>query len=128
MNISVRLNHDDVIQVLKDIADFLKACEVDSSTAYHVRLCCDELISNIVNYAVEKHPEKHFVDVHIRCLDKMVSVLLKDDGRPFNPILKETPEGIEHLGLRLVNGTNHNLTYQYMYDQNMVYMTFPCNP
>lgn len=31
------------------------------------------------------------------------------------------------LGLRLVNGTNQNITYKYMYDQNMVYMTFQRN-
>lgn len=55
----------------------------------------------------------------------LLIVLLKDDGRPFNPMLHETPEGIEHLGLRLVNSTNHSMTYKYMYDQNMVYMSFP---
>ncbi len=57
----------------------------------------------------------------------MISVLLKDDGRPFNPILKETPKGIEHLGLRLVNSACQDMTYKYMYDQNMVYITFPYN-
>ena len=125
LNISVRLTRNDLALALNDIAAFLKECEVDHSTAYNVNLCCDELISNIVNYAVEKHPEKHYVDVHIRCTGPMITVLLKDDGRPFNPMLHETPEGIEHLGLRLVNSTNHSMTYKYMYDQNMVYMSFP---
>ena len=94
---------------------------------YYVCLCCDELMNNMVNYAVEKHPEKHFVDVYIRCVEQMVSVLLKDDGRPFNPILKETPEGFEHLGLKLVNGSSSSINYKYMYDQNMVFMTFKKN-
>lgn len=58
----------------------------------------------------------------------MVTVLLKDDGKPFNPILKGELEEIEtgeHIGLRLVNSTSETMTYKYMYDQNMVYMTFP---
>ena len=124
LNFSVRLTRDEVMRALKDIVAFLKDCQVDQSTAYNVRLCCDELISNILNYAVEKHPEKHFVDVHIRCVEPMVSVLLKDDGRPFNPVLKEAPEGEEHLGLKLVSGSHSSINYKYMYDQNMVFMTF----
>ncbi|MBR2183837.1 MAG: ATP-binding protein [Prevotella sp.] len=124
LNVSVRLTHDDVDRVLEDIAAFLMKCRVDHTTAFNISLCCEELMNNIVRYAVKKNPEHHFIDVHIRCTESVVSVLLKDDGRPFNPTLVETSEGIEHLGLRLVNGTNHNITYKYMYDQNMVYMTF----
>ena len=62
--------------------------------------------------------------MHIRCTDSLLTELIKDDGRPFNPILKETPEGIEHLGLRLVNSACQSMTYKYMYDQNMVYLSF----
>ena len=127
LNISVRLTSEELVMALKDIVAFLKECKVDHTTAFNVRLCCDELISNIVCYAVEKHPEKHYVDVHIRCVETRVSVLLKDDGHPFNPILKDTPQGIENLGLRLVNATNPNINYKYMYDQNMVFMTFQRN-
>ena len=127
LNFSVRLTEDDVQDALSQIVSFLQECAISTKVAYNVRLCCEELLYNIVRYAVKKRPEKHFIDVHIRCTQPMVTVLLKDDGRPFNPILKETPEGIEHLGLRLVNSTSGKMTYQYMYDQNMVYMTFPCN-
>ena len=123
LNISVRLTHDDVVQTLQEIASFLKTCKVNPSTAYDVQLCCEELLYNIVNYAVKKHPEKHFIDVHIRSTEPMVTVLLKDDGRPFNPTLLETNNGIEHLGLRLVNGVSSQIKYNYMYDQNMVYIT-----
>ena len=123
LNISVRLTHDDVVQTLQEIASFLKTCKVNPSTAYDVQLCCEELLYNIVNYAVKKHPEKHFIDVHIRSTEPMVTVLLKDDGRPFNPTLLETDNGIEHLGLRLVNGVSSQIKYNYMYDQNMVYIT-----
>jgi len=124
LNFSVRLTENDVASALGQIVSFLQKCDIPKHTAYSVRLCCDELLNNIVRYAVKKHPDRHYIDIHIRCTDPLVSVLLKDDGRPFNPILKETPEGMEHLGLRLVNGTSQNMTYKYMYDQNMVYMTF----
>lgn len=58
----------------------------------------------------------------------LLSVLIKEDGRPFNPILKETVAGVERLDERLderlINGACQSMTYKYMYDQNMIYMTF----
>lgn len=127
LNFSVRLTEEDVKDALSQIAGFLKECDISKQITYHVHLCSEELLYNILRYAVKKRPEKHYVDVHIRCTEPMVTVLLKDDGRPFNPILKETPEGIDHLGLRLVNSTSGKMTYQYMYDQNMVFITFKRN-
>ena len=124
LNFSVRLTEGDVVSALGHIVSFLQECDISSQTTYNVRLCSEELLYNIVRYAVKRHPERHFIDVHIRRTDSLVTVLIKDDGRPFNPILKETPEGIEHLGLRLVGSVCQSITYKYMYDQNMVYMTF----
>ena len=127
LNFSLRLTEGDVESALSQIVGFLHECNIPGQTSFNVRLCCEEFLYNIVRYAVKKHPDRHFIDVHIRCTEPIISVLLKDDGRPFNPILKETPKGIEHLGLRLVNSACQDMTYKYMYDQNMVYITFPYN-
>ena len=134
LNISIRLIRDDVISALNDIKSFLKECQVVESTVFTVRLCCEELLYNIIDYAVEKYPEKHFADVYIRLDDSQVSVLLKDDGRPFNPIFKNqelrknnTDIDYEHLGLLLVTGQSSSINYKYMYDQNMVFLTFQRN-
>ena len=127
LNFSVRLTREDAAEALNDISTFLAECQLTKSVAYSVRLCCEELLYNIVNYAIQKSPEKHFADIHIRCLASQVSVLLKDDGRPFNPVIKELPEGTDHLGLRLVKGSTH-INYKYMYDQNMVFFTINHNP
>ncbi|MBR4730769.1 MAG: ATP-binding protein [Prevotella sp.] len=124
LNFSIRLTEGDVVNALSQIFSFLQDCNIPKQTTNKVLLCCEELLYNIVRYAVKKHPNRHFIDIHIRSTEPMVSVLLKDDGRPFNPTLRDTPNGIEHLGLRLVNGVSSQINYKYMYDQNMVYMTF----
>ena len=131
LNFSVRLTREDVRSALADIKGFLKASQVSDSTVFTVRLCCDELLNNIIDYAVVKYKEKHFADVHIRLTDTQVNVLLKDDGRPFNPVFKNkelrdknADIDYEHLGLRLVTGESSSINYQYMYDQNMVFLTF----
>ena len=131
LNFSVRLTQEDVRNALAEIKTFLKASQVSDSTIFNIRLCCEELLNNLIDYAVEKSKDKHFADIHIRLTDTQVSVLLKDDGRPFNPVLKNmelreknADTDYEHLGLRLVTGESSSINYQYRYDQNRVFLTF----
>jgi putative MATE family efflux protein len=131
LNFSVRLTQEDVRNALAEIKTFLKASRVSDSTIFNIRLCCEELLNNLIDYAVEKSKDKHFADIHIRLTDTQVSVLLKDDGRPFNPVFKNkelreknTDTDYEHLGLLLVTGESSSINYQYRYDQNMVFLTF----
>ncbi len=126
LNFSVRLTQEDVRNALAEIKS--------DSTIFNIRLCCEELLNNLIDYAVEKSKDKHFADIHIRLTDTQVSVLLKDDGRPFNPVFKNkelreknADTDYEHLGLRLVTGESSSINYQYRYDQNMVFLTFTIN-
>ena len=109
LNFSVRLTRDDVTSALADIKSFLDECQVSESTIFNIRQCCEEILNNLVDFAAEKH----FVDIHIRMTDTQVSVFLKDDGRPFKPVFK--------------NIELSSMNYQYMYDQNMVFLTFKRN-
>lgn len=134
LNFSVRLTQEDVRNALAEIKTFLKASQMSDSTIFNIRLCCEELLNNLIDYAVEKSKDKHFADIHIRLTDTQVSVLLKDDGRPFNPVFKNkelreknADTDYEHLGLRLVTGESSSINYQYRYDQNMVFLTFTIN-
>jgi Na+-driven multidrug efflux pump/anti-sigma regulatory factor (Ser/Thr protein kinase) len=126
LNFSIRLTEADVVGALGRVDTFLQGFDIPHSVSYDIRLCSEELLYNIVRYAVKKHPDQHFIDIHIRYAAPLVTLLLKDDGRPFNPLLGASDD-MEHFGLRLVNGATHDMTYQYMYDQNMVFIKFPCN-
>jgi putative MATE family efflux protein len=143
LNFSVRLTREDVRGALAEIKTFLKASQVSDSTIFNIRLCCEELLNNIIDYAVEKYKDKHFADIHIRLTEAQVSVLLKDDGRPFNPVFKnkelrekkevrseevKVDTDYEHLGLLLVTGESSSINYKYMYDQNMVFLSFKNPP
>ena len=125
LNFSVKYNNEDVQQALETIVSFLETCEVDSGTSFQINLCCEELMYNIVTYAVNKDAEKHMFDIHIVCHKDTVSVLIKDDGKPFNPVLKTVSfnEDGDGLGLALVNSLA-DIQYKYMYNQNVVFMTF----
>jgi anti-sigma regulatory factor (Ser/Thr protein kinase) len=125
LNFSVKYQNEDVQQALLNIVSFLESCEIDPATSFQINLCCEELMYNIVTYAVNKDADKHMFDVHVVCLEYTVSVLLKDDGKPFNPVLNTVSinEDGDGLGLALVN-TLADIKYKYMYNQNVVFMTF----
>ena len=125
LNFSVKYQNEDVQQALENISTFLESCDIDFGTSYQVNLCCEELMYNIVTYAVNKDADKHLFDVHIVCHKETVSVLIKDDGKPFNPILKTVSfnEDGDGLGLALVN-TMADMKYKFMYNQNVVFLTF----
>ena len=129
LNISVKMNPEEVENAESKIASFLKEQNVDGLTSYEVRLSCEELMNNIVEHSARKGIRNHYFDLHIRSENNKVNVLLKDDGRPFNPVLKKEElqapvEAEEKLGLRMVNSVSSTINYKYMYDQNMVMLTF----
>jgi Na+-driven multidrug efflux pump/anti-sigma regulatory factor (Ser/Thr protein kinase) len=125
LNFSVKYQNEDVQQALENISTFLESCDIDFGTSYQVNLCCEELMYNIVTYAVNKDADKHLFDVHVVCHKETVSVLIKDDGKPFNPILTNVSfnEDGDGLGLALVN-TMADIKYKFMYNQNVVFLTF----
>ena len=51
---------------------------------------------------------------------------IKDDGSPFNPLI--VPQQDRGLGLTIVNGFSHKADYQYMYGQNMTFVSEQLHP
>ena len=125
LNFSVKYQNEDVHQALENISMFLESCDIEPATSFQINLCCEELMYNIVTYAVNKDADKHLFDVHVVCHKETVSVLIKDDGKPFNPTLKTVSfnEDGDGLGLALVN-TMADIKYKFMYNQNVVFLTF----
>ena len=125
LNFSVKYQNEDVQQALENISTFLESCDIEPATSFQINLCCEELMYNIVTYAVNKDADKHLFDVHVVCHKETVSVLIKDDGKPFNPTLKTVSfnEDGDGLGLALVN-TMADIKYKFMYNQNVVFLTF----
>ena len=134
LNISVKMDRESVASAETKIKEFLIDNDIDETTSFKVRLSCEELMNNIVSHAVAKHPEKHYFDLHIRLDGGYVNILIKDDGRPFNPILTDEDLQVNSkattpnkLGLRIVNNFDSDINYKYMYDQNMVQLKFANN-
>lgn len=116
---------------LSDMASFLQACELSPSLRGGINICCEELAMNLI----EKNKDKgdgYYFDIFILEERDAIKVNIKDAGLPFNPVKKYEGTAADayaagedmDLSLRLVNVLCQDLTYNYMFGQNTIYMTF----
>lgn len=123
---SVRYSTEDVTVALRRIERFLLDQGIDKSVVFSVMLCCEELMVNIVQHSTG-HIVSHTFDVHVFVKDGMVQIAVKDGGRPFDPIargkaakLKLVDDDIPDLGVSIAANIVSDISYKYMYGQNMV--------
>lgn len=95
----------------REILDFLKDSQPEKLIS-KLSLCCEELLKNIID-----HGHAHFVDISVRSQSNLVTISLHDDGKPFDPVNYDKETG---LGLLIVKGFCSNLTYRFLFNQNMV--------
>lgn len=121
-DISVACDEESLVETLKDSNAFFDAQNIDSKISMRVRLCVEELMKNIIEFA-NKDKKKHFLDLKVVVNDEDILAIIKDDGVPFNPITAEE----KGYGLKIIHGLCQKLEYQYSYGQNMVFMTWDRN-
>jgi len=121
---------NDLIEI-KRLTDILcKLCEENSicnKVLCDVTLALEEIFANIVNYAYEDNKE-HLVKIHVKIQDNVLSLEIKDDGKPFNPL--EIPmtntqapfaeRKIGGLGIHLVRNLIDELAYKHVKGKNVL--------
>lgn len=131
--ISVMYNKEGLNAALSELEAFLGALGITQSLSDNINLCCEELMLSIIENNADKNLSKDwFFDVFILYETDGVKVTIKDAGAPFNPVKTFTKNAVEamssgedmDLSLLLVNKVCSELTYNYMYGQNTIYMAF----
>ena len=126
LDCSVPYDSNRVSDTLGQIATFFETTGVDHHTAFNLNLCLEELMTNIAEHSTG-HIVHHSFDVHVFVRDQHVRVVLKDGGRPFDPVkagraaktdLKD--DDIPNLGLRIAANIVTDISYKYMYGLNIV--------
>ena len=127
---SVPYTYEGLDVVLLDITKYLNGTTVPEALRGSINLCCEELAMSLVKKNIDKG-DGYFFDISIVEEDENVKVSIKDAGKPFNPVRSfDAPDGSdmnledETLSLRLVNVLCKDLTYNYMYGQNAIFMNF----
>lgn len=127
LDISVYYNKESVTEAIQQVCSFLQEHKVKSLIEMEVNICCEELMTNIVMF--QNYKTRLYMDLSVIVDEHRIFFVLKDSGRPFNPLLVNcTPEMLEKgnvkLGLFLVNNVCTSLTHKYMYGLNVVFAEF----
>lgn len=95
----------------------------DDALQFRLRLCIEEAVENVVNYAYEGGIGWMEAEInHDYVADvPMLTVTLMDAGTPFNPLEKQDPDinatleerSIGGLGIFICKQMMDNLTYKY---------------
>lgn len=125
---SVEYTREAVDRALTDVDLFVELCEVSSLVSNRVRVCCTELLENLLDYSKDRG-EGHTFEVRVIDNERDIEVRIKDAGRPFDPTLSASEmECIDmepkHLGLTLVNKLSSSLSYKYMFGLNVTVLKF----
>ncbi|MDO4757215.1 MAG: MATE family efflux transporter [Parabacteroides sp.] len=127
LDLSVAYEEEAVLNTIHRICLFLEENEVDLLMQMEINICCEELMLNIVRYQTYK--TRSYMDLSVSLMEDKVLFVLKDSGRPFNPVLAvRSPEMLIEedtpLGLFLANSVCKELTHKYMYGLNVVFAEF----
>jgi serine/threonine-protein kinase RsbW len=85
---------------LNNLRDFVaeKAGEFgfDKDTAYLISLAVDEACTNLIRYAY-KFDKRKKIEINIKIESNRMTVIIKDTGKPFNPLDVPPPDMQEYF-------------------------------
>lgn len=118
MDASMSGDGGDMQRVLDEVSGFLGDNGVPRIAAERARLCCEEILSNVIEHGVSRDPDR-FVDVIVRVDGGRVMLTVRDDGPMFDPIKYDEGSG---LGLLIVKSQCSTLNYARSIGQNNVFI------
>jgi serine/threonine-protein kinase RsbW len=94
---------------------------------FEINLALDELFTNIISYGFSDQAE-HLIRVSISTENNQLTIVLEDDGIPFNPFERppvELPSSLSEcrvggLGIHLVKNLMDEVCYSRCGDKNML--------
>lgn len=87
------------------------------SLRLRIGLACEECVKNIIQHALGSKAKHSAIDMRIALSESKVTVVIIDEGSPFNPVEQDPGTG---LGLMLVRKTCDDLKYEYLFQQNIL--------
>ena len=119
---------------LEQMSNFMEAFETfaeQSELPFAVRckvaMVFDELLNNVISYGFQDEKE-HTIDIQVDVYPSYLSVVIRDDGVPFNPFTQEAPDTglsiedreIGGLGIHLVRNVMDEVGYERKVNQNVL--------
>lgn len=107
--------------LVQEVGTYLKAHVSDERLLNHVEVCSEELLKNTILHGIAKDGKRRFIDYRLTLQEHQVKVVIADDGKAFNPVECDQQTG---YGLLLAKGMCDEMKYDYLFQQNMVTVSF----
>lgn len=127
LDLSVAYTRESVIEAIGKVCSFLQEHKIPPAIEMEVNICCEELMMNTVLF--QSYKTRSYMDLSLVLEENRIFLVLKDSGRPFNPVLAASTSDMlkskdGQLGLFLVNRVCTMLSHKYMYGLNVVFAEF----
>lgn len=110
------------------IFDSLNSFGLDVRKIFDVQLAVDEVCTNIISYGYTN--EVGMIDISCKMDGGEIVIVIKDKGKPFNPMSVEPPDldtsleerDIGGLGIYLIKSLMDEVEYEFMGGMNVLTM------
>lgn len=111
LNISIKNDMDQVMQLSSRIEDFCRQYSEDENKIEKLSLCIEEMAGNIVQHGF-KDKKQHFIDIKIIMAEKEIICRMRDDGIAFNPLQFEAADDTDKFGIAVVRKMAKEIEYK----------------
>ena len=126
-NCKIKNDLSELTNVSQAANAYLEPLNLDPKIVYGVDLILEEMLTNVITHGY-KDQGSHEIDITISLDEDEVSILLEDDGAPFNPLSlpwashsADTDELIEDgLGIHFVRNMMNAMQYRREDNKNIL--------
>ena len=130
-NYQVSADEKLIEEMIKPIISSLEENDVSFKYIYQINLALEEIFANISKYAYSDN--KGIIDISYEISEnpKQLRVIIKDNGKDFDPLAKEDPNlnssvqerKIGGLGIYIVKNMVNDIKYQRINGENVLEFT-----
>ncbi len=127
LHVIVKNELSEITTVQQRFQEFGKAHGFSKDLERKMDMIIDELLGNVILYAFSEDSE-HEIEITAEQVRNRLTITISDDGVPFNPLLKDTPDtslaakdrDLGGLGILLVRKMADDILYQRRIDKNVL--------
>ena len=84
-SIILKNKFSEIERIATVVSEFGQRNDLPDEVIYDIRLVLEEIVSNIIKYGY-KDSDEHQIDIQINLESSTLTLEIKDDGNPFNPL------------------------------------------
>lgn len=130
LHLSIDNDLSEIGRIAPVIEAFCAEQKLGEDIAHAINLSLDELLANTIGYGYDD-TERHLIQISIAAFDDRVTVTMRDDARPFDPMAAADPDleadiddrPIGGLGIHIVRAMMDEMGYRRVGDHNELTLT-----